>query len=90
MDSAKNHVIAIEEEKKASSAKARSELMKIKTLAHLVRKGCITSQKNIPVKSRVKVTPVETEIEVPEVPEVEPVEAAQLPTKSKAKAKKSK
>ena len=70
MGSAKNYVLELEEgKKKASSAKARSELLKIKSLAHMARKGCILSQKNIPVKSRVKVTPVEpdTAVEVPKV-----------------------
>jgi hypothetical protein len=93
--SAKNYILELEGGKKSSSARARSEMMKIKNLSHLVRKGCITSQKNIPVKSRVKVTPVEVPevVEVPmiskdsEVVEVEP--AKKLPKKSKAKAKKS-
>ena len=94
MDSAKNHVLALEGGKKSSSAKARSELMKIKHLSHLVRKGCIVSQKQIPVKSRgTKVTPVEvaevavTAVEVP-IEAVVPEVAKKLPKKN-AKAKKS-
>ena len=96
MDSAKNHILELEGGKKSSSARARGELLKIKSLTHLARKGCIVSQKNIPVKSRgTKVTPVEVPevVEVPmiskdsEVVEVEP--AKKLPKKSKAKAKKS-
>ena len=99
MDSAKNHVLALEGGKKSSSAKARSEMMKIKNLSHLVRKGCILSQKNIPVKSRVKITPVEVAVtskskdsEVVEVPvtskdsEVVEVEVAKkLPKKPRVK-----
>ena len=102
MDSAKNHILELEGGKKSSSARARGELLKIKSLTHLARKGCIVSQKNIPVKSRgTKITPVEVpmiskDLEIVEVPmiskdleivEVEP--AKKLPKKSKAKAKKS-
>ena len=70
LESAKTHIADLEKGRKASSSKARSELMKVKKMSHDLRKQCIVSQKSIPVKSRVKVTPTTSEpISIP-VPEV--------------------
>ena len=74
LDQAKEHIVQLEAGRKASSAKARTALQKIKVLAHELRKACITTQKTIPVKSRVKITPTEPVVAEPVLPpEPEPV-----------------
>ncbi len=86
LNSAKEHVAQLEAGRKVSSAKCRSDMMKIRNLANDVRKGCLISQKSIPVKKRVKVTPIEPAVEVP-APEPEPVVVA--PVKKSRKLKSS-
>ena len=89
LDQAKKHIADLESGTKASAPKCRAELQKIKVLAHQLRKECIVSQKAIPVKSRVKITPTELVVAEPVLPpEPEPVEEikpklAKKPRKSK-------
>ena len=59
--------------KKSSSAKIRSNLMKVKSASHTLRKDVITFQKALPTKKRVKVEPVE--------PIAEPVIEPETPVK---------
>ena len=61
LDLAKEHIKELEAGKKAGAPKARVALQKIKVLAHELRKACIVIQKAIPVKSKVKTTPIEPE-----------------------------
>ena len=94
LDQTKKHIADLESGTKASAPKCRAELQKIKVLAHQLRKECITTQKAIPVKSKVKITPTEPVTGRPVVaepvlpPEPEPVEEikpklAKKPRKSK-------
>lgn len=82
---AKEHIAELEAGRKSSSAKARTALQKIKVLAHELRKGCITTQKTIPVKSRVKITPTEPVVAEPVTEPVEEIKPkpAKKPRKSK-------
>ena len=52
-ESAKNHIESLEKGRKASCAKSRADLLKIKNLSHELRKDCMNTMKTIPVKSRV-------------------------------------
>ena len=72
LDQAKEHVVQLEAGRKSASCKARSCLQKIKVIAHELRKQCCEQVKTIPVKSRVKVKVVPTEVLVSE-PVAEPV-----------------
>lgn len=72
LDIAKEHIEELEAGKKVASPKAREALQKIKLIAHELRKQCITTQKSIPVKSRVKVAPTEAPVAEPEAPVVVP------------------
>ena len=81
LDQTKKHVADLESGTKASSPKCRAELQKIKVLAHQLRKECITTQKALPVKSRVKVVPN------PVVVEPEPEAPVAVPKKTKRKTK---
>ena len=101
LDQAKKHIADLESGTKASAPKCRAELQKIKVLAHQLRKECIVSQKAIPVKSRVKITPTEPVTGRPVVaepvtgrsvvpPEPEPVEEIKpKPAKKPRKSKKT-
>ena len=51
-ESAKSHIENLEKGKKASASKGRAELLKIKNIAHQLRKECMTKVKSIPVKPR--------------------------------------
>ena len=59
LDRAKEHIVQLEAGRKASSAKARTDLQKIKVLAHQLRKGCVEHVKSIPKKSKIRVIPTE-------------------------------
>ena len=92
LDQAKKHIADLESGTKASAPKCRAELQKIKVLAHQLRKECITTQKAIPVKSRVKTTPTEPVAKSPVVAEIpaEPVEEIKpKPAKKPRKSKKT-
>ena len=52
LDEAETHVKSLEAGRKSSSAKARSNLMKIKSQSHELRKAVMSHTKTIPVKSR--------------------------------------
>jgi hypothetical protein len=54
LEEAENHVKSLENGRKSSSAKARSNLMKIKSQSHQLRKSVMQHTKNLPVKSRAK------------------------------------
>ena len=54
LDEAETHVKSLEAGRKSSSAKARSNLMKIKSQSHELRKAVMSHTKTIPVKSRAK------------------------------------
>ena len=75
LDSAENEIKSLEGGRKASAARARLSLQKIKKNCHMLRKDITTHTKAIPTKTRVKkvVEPVEPEPVEPE-PEPEPVE----------------
>ena len=59
LDQAKEHIVQLEAGRKASSAKARSALQKVKVLAHELRKACMITQKALPVRAKGKMTPFE-------------------------------
>ena len=75
----KNHLNTAESEieklmngRKSSAAKARSELMKVKTISHALRSDIMKYQKELPTKSRVsKTTQPEPEPELEQKPEPE-------------------
>ncbi len=98
LESARTHITDLEKGRKASSSKARSELMKVKKMSLDLRKQCIVAQKAIPVKSRVKVTPTVADVVPEAVPDVVPetpppsLETPEVALKVKAKprVKKSK
>ena len=65
------HLTKLQGGRKASSAKARASLMKLKKDSHSLRGNIMTYTKELPTKSRKKkVTIVEPE---PEMPVIEPV-----------------
>jgi lipopolysaccharide biosynthesis regulator YciM len=64
LDEAETHVKSLESGRKSSSAKARSNLMKIKSQSHELRKAVMTHTKTIPVKSRAKKVEVVPEVAV--------------------------
>ena len=87
---AKEHITELEAGRKASSAKARSVLQKVKVLAHELRKGCITTQKAIPVRSKGKMTPFEYVVAEPVLPPEPVIEPpAPKPAKKPRKSKKT-
>ena len=83
LDQTKKHIADLESGTKASSPKCRAELQKIKVLAHQMRKDCITTQKALPIKSRVKVVPNPVVAE----PEPEPEALVAVPKKPKRRTK---
>ena len=88
LDQAKEHIVQLEAGRKASSAKARSALQKIKVLAHELRKACMITQKAIPVRAKGKMIPFEyVEPPVPVLPP-EPAETPK-PAKKPRKSKKT-
>ena len=98
LDQAKKHIADLESGTKASAPKCRAELQKIKVLAHQLRKECITTQKAIPVKSRVKITPTEPVVAepvtgrpvVPPEPVLPPEPVEEIKPKPAKKPRKSK
>ena len=92
VDMAKVHIGELQSGKKAASAKARSALQKGKAICQSLRKECMEQVKNIPVKSRVKVAPVEPPVVETPVPAVEPpvVETPVPSVEPPAKRKKTK
>ena len=96
LDQAKEHIVQLEAGRKASSAKARSALQKVKVLAHELRKACMITQKAIPVRAKGKMTPFEYVVAEPVTgrpvvpPEPEPVEEIKpKPAKKPRKSKKT-
>ena len=51
---AETHVKSLENGRKSASAKARSNLMRIKSQSHQLRKSVMEHTKTLPVKSRLK------------------------------------
>ena len=51
---AESEIIALQSGRKASAAKARAQLQKVKTLCHTLRGDIMTYVKELPTKSRVK------------------------------------
>lgn len=92
LDQAKKHIADLESGTKASAPKCRAELQKIKVLAHQLRKECITTQKAIPVKSKVKITPTEPVVAEPVTgcPVVPPEPVEEIKPKPAKKPRKSK
>ena len=98
LDQAKEHIVQLEAGRKASSAKARSALQKVKVLAHELRKACMITQKAIPVRAKGKMTPFEYVVAEPVLPpEPEPVAdvicmkpAEEIKSKPAKKPRKSK
>ena len=86
LDQTKKHIADLESGTKASSPKCRAELQKIKVLAHQLRKECITTQKALPVKTRVKITPTEVPVAEPVLPP-EPEAPVVAPKKPKRRTK---
>ena len=92
----KNHIEDLEaqlkrlEEKKvkSSGAKARSLLLKIKTLAHEMRKDVLTTVKDIPTKSKKKVVIAAPAEDVPAEPAAEAEVPAAPVKKSRGRPKK--
>ena len=93
LDQAKEHIVQLEAGRKASSAKARSALQKVKVLAHELRKACMIKQKALPVRAKGKMTPFEyvvAEPVLPPEPVAEPVEEIKpKPAKKPRKSKKT-
>ena len=88
LDQTKKHIADLESGTKASAPKCRAELQKIKVLAHQLRKECITTQKAIPVKSRVKIIPTEPVVAEPVLPpEPEPEAPVVVSKKTKRRTK---
>ena len=76
----------LEEKKvKSSGAKARALLLKIKTLSHEMRKDVLVSVKDIPTKSKKKVT-----IVAPAKPSEEPAAPSEEPVTKKARGRPKK
>jgi hypothetical protein len=85
LDEAETHVKSLEAGRKSSSAKARSNLMKIKSQSHELRKAVMSHTKTIPVKSRAKKeagVPVEVAVAVA-VEEAAVVKKKRSPRKKK-------
>ena len=87
-----DHLNKLQGGRKASSAKARASLMKLKKGSHQLRGDIMTYTKELPVKSRKKKVVPETEPEMPviepvreEAPSETPVEQVKKPRKPRAK-----
>ena len=98
LDQAKEHIVQLEAGRKASSAKARSALQKVKVLAHELRKACMITQKAIPVRAKGKMTPFEYVVAepvtgrpvVPPEPVLPPEPVEEIKPKPAKKPRKSK
>jgi hypothetical protein len=78
---AETHVKSLENGRKSASAKARSNLMRIKSQSHQLRKSVMEHTKTLPVKSRGKKKEVVAEAEA--VVEAEVVEKPKRQRKKK-------
>ena len=66
---AQTELQSLQNGKKASAPRIRASLQKIETVAQSMRGGVMQFTKELPTKSRAKITPVETEDEpIPEPP----------------------
>ena len=69
LDCAEKELTSLKNGKKVSWARVRSNLMKLKTLSHTIRKHVMEFSKSLPTKTRVKVKPTElTSIDDEELP----------------------
>ena len=70
LDNAEKKLQSLQHGKKVSGARVRSNLMKLKTSSHTMRKHVMEFSKSLPTKSRVKVSPVEptSDEEIPPPP----------------------
>ena len=83
LDEAETHVKSLEAGRKSAASKARSNLMRIKSQSHQLRKSVMEHTKTLPVKSRGKKKEVVAEAEAVEP---EPVEV-EKPKRVRKKAK---
>ena len=74
LNDAEDHIKSLETGKKASSSKARANLMKIKNQSHQLRKQIMLHHKDMPTKQRVK-KEIAPEPVDPVEPKVEPAKA---------------
>ena len=65
---AQTELLSLQNGKKASAPRIRASLQKIKTVAQSMRGEVMQFTKELPIKSRTKVAPVETEEEIPSPP----------------------
>ena len=82
LDECETHIKSLESGRKASCAKSRALLMKIKKDSHSMRKDIMSHTKALPTKSRIKKTEAEPE------PEPEPVEEPPKPKPKRRPRKK--
>jgi hypothetical protein len=68
-----DHLSKLQGGRKASSAKARASLMKLKKHSHLMRSDIMKYTKELPTKTRAKTPKSETSIPEAELPVIEPV-----------------
>ena len=76
---AETHVKSLEKGRKSAASKARSNLMRIKSQSHQLRKSVMEHTKTLPVKSRLK----KTEVVAEAVAEAEVVEKPKRQRKKK-------
>ena len=89
INDAEEQLAQLQAGRKSSSAKIRSNLMKVKAASHTLRRDVITFQKALPTKKRAKVIPVEAAVEAviePSKPEIiaEVVKKTRKPRSKKA------
>jgi hypothetical protein len=66
LEETEKHVKSLESGRKSASAKARSNLMKLKSQSHQLRKSVMEHTKSLPVKTRTKLAEIVTGVETPE------------------------
>ena len=91
---AQTELQSLQNGKKASAPRIRASLQKIKTVAQSMRGEVMTFTKDLPTKSRTKITPVETEDEpIPDPPilkrESTSITGEEEPKKKRAPRKKA-
>ena len=64
----KEEIASLESGRKASASRARSHLMKVKTLCHTLRKDIQSHKTSLPTKTRAEKPPPEPEKPEPEEP----------------------
>ena len=78
INDAEQQLTQLQAGRKSSSSRIRSNLMKVKSASHTLRKDVITFQKALPTKKRTKIIPVEPVAEVVIEPET-PVKKTRKP-----------